>query len=174
VGQEVAMEIIVVADTGPLLHLYWIGAASWALPDCPIVVVESVLRELEKFAPEILSEVVFTRTADPQLIPSELDPWTLDDGERNALAYALALAKAQTVLLLCDDTRARRAATALGIEVAGTIGLLIQSAASGRRSKQQVCEALGDLRVQGGLHVSDRLIEWAVDEVANLEVEGND
>jgi predicted nucleic acid-binding protein len=108
------------------------------LPDGPIVIVEAVVRELEKYAPEILNEVAVTRASNPQVIPTALAQWNLDDGERNALAHALFVAHSQPVLLLCDDTRARKAAAALNLEVTGTIGLLIQSAASGNRSKEEV------------------------------------
>lgn len=34
--------MIVVADAGPLLHLFWVGATAWALPPQEIAVVEDV------------------------------------------------------------------------------------------------------------------------------------
>ncbi|MBK6686405.1 MAG: hypothetical protein IPG45_18190 [Deltaproteobacteria bacterium] len=43
--------MIVVADAGPILHLYWIDGASWALPPQDIFVVDQVWPEIEKFAP---------------------------------------------------------------------------------------------------------------------------
>ena len=35
----------VVADAGPLPHLYWVGALDWALPRQDIIVVDEVWQE---------------------------------------------------------------------------------------------------------------------------------
>lgn len=46
--------MIVIADAGPILHLYWVDAMSWALPPEAIDVVEEVWQEVGKHAPEAL------------------------------------------------------------------------------------------------------------------------
>lgn len=48
--------VIVVADTGPILHLFWIDASRWALPPQPIMVVDEVWVEVEAYAPEALAD----------------------------------------------------------------------------------------------------------------------
>lgn len=59
-------------------------------------------------------------------IPPELEP--LDAGEREAIA--LALAEAGNLVLL-DERKGRRAARALGLAVAGTVGILQLAARRG-------------------------------------------
>ncbi|MFT5377931.1 MAG: hypothetical protein ACI906_004773 [Candidatus Latescibacterota bacterium] len=53
--------VIVIADAGPLLHLYWVGVSSWALPSRSIHVVDEVWDEVEKNAPEALKDARLQR-----------------------------------------------------------------------------------------------------------------
>ena len=53
--------MIVVADTGPIVHLHWVGASSWALPPESILVVEEVWVEIERHAPEALRDARLVR-----------------------------------------------------------------------------------------------------------------
>ena len=57
--------MIVVADTGPVVHLHWVGASSWALPPEPILVVREVWGEIERHAPEALRDPRLVRAAYP-------------------------------------------------------------------------------------------------------------
>lgn len=57
--------MIVVADAGPILHLYWIDGSSWALPPQDIFVVDEVWVEIEKFAPAALEDPRLLRAAAP-------------------------------------------------------------------------------------------------------------
>jgi predicted nucleic acid-binding protein len=161
----VALGVVVIADAGPLLHLHWIGALAWALPPQPIVIVEAVAQELERYAPEILEAVPLVRVANPGSIPPALDRWRLDDGERYSLAHALVVARARPVLVLTDDRRARQAADELGVDITGTVGLLLQALVSGRAEADQVRDALIDLPGKGRLYLSNRLLAWAIAEV---------
>ncbi len=82
--------MIVIADTGPLLHLHWIDALAWALPPQEIAVVDAVWREVARYAPEALQDSRFRRIFDPVSVPASLTDRRLDAGEEAALTYALA------------------------------------------------------------------------------------
>ena len=40
--------MIIVCDAGPLVHLHWVGAASWALPGGECLVAQSVWDEVAR------------------------------------------------------------------------------------------------------------------------------
>ena len=99
--------MIVVADTGPIVHLYWIGASSWALPPESILVVREVWQEIERHAPEalqdsrlVLSDAAYLRWVE-QHHPD--DPLA---GDVEAVVRAMSPAEQRAAL-----TRARALAT---------------------------------------------------------------
>lgn len=98
--------MIVVADTGPVLHLHWVGAASWALPPRPIHVVQEVWLEVERYAPDALLDARLVLVPDPVPLSLLVLSSSLDAGEQAALSYALSN-RAEDVLVLCDETSAR-------------------------------------------------------------------
>jgi hypothetical protein len=63
--------VIIIADTGPILHLFWIEASSWALPAEPILVVREVWEEIEQHAPEALQDSRLVRR-DPRGTPGRV------------------------------------------------------------------------------------------------------
>jgi predicted nucleic acid-binding protein len=75
-------------------------------------------------------------------------------------AITLATKEPQSVLLL-DDYRARKAATALGLEVIGSAGILVRA----KRAKliEAVLPLLLEMR-RGGYYMSDGVIERACQE----------
>lgn len=123
--------MIIVADTGPLLHLFWVDALAWALPPQPIFVVETVWREIVSYAPEAVNDTRLQRVSEPAEIPPNLAKQKLDSGERAALAYALTL-PTEKVLILCDEIRGRRACRDLSLTVKGSVGLIIEAMQEGR------------------------------------------
>lgn len=64
-----------------------------------------------------------TRSADPVDVPPALSGAALDDGERSALALALSIG----CDVLIDKRRGRRAAHQAGLQVLGTLGVLLRA-----------------------------------------------
>ena len=83
----------------------------------------------------------------------------LDAGEAEAIALAQEV-KADVVLL--DERDARRVAMRLGLNVLGTVGLLIEAKRAGRLSS--VREQLDALQNQAKFRLSRRLYERALRE----------
>ena len=104
--------MIIIADSGPLLHLFWVDALEWALPPQEIVVVEAVWREVEQYAPDALSNSRLRRFSESMPVPLALKARRLDSGEEAALAYALAQSDKTDLVLLCDGQKARKACQA--------------------------------------------------------------
>lgn len=149
--------MIVVADTGPIVHLHWVGASSWALPPESILVVREVWEEIERNAPEALRDARLVR-ADPRGTRPELAA-TLDAGEAAAIALAT---EHPGCLVLCDDRAARRVCAELSIECIGSVGLIAQAADVGRVDLEAAVRALEALPTLGRLHVTAELIARAV------------
>lgn len=150
--------MIVIADTGPLLHLFWVEALAWALPPQEIAVVEAVWREVSRHAPEALQDSRLQRIPTTALIPPFLTDRQLDAGEEAALAYALTQADRTDLLLLCDDQQARQACQDLGLPVTGTLGLIVAAFRLGRVSKEAAAAALVELPGRGRFFVKPALI----------------
>jgi predicted nucleic acid-binding protein len=158
--------MIIVADAGPLLHLFWIDASQWALPPQPVDVVHAVWEEVVAHAPPALDDPRLHHIEEPFDVSLALGPWRLDAGELAALSYALSQPDMTKVLVLSDELEARRACSALSLSVVGSIGLIIEAFRAGRVPYDTAADALRDLPKRGRLHVRARLIELALDALA--------
>lgn len=157
--------MIIIADAGPLLHLFWVDALTWALPLQNVAVVDAVRREVERHAPGALQETRLQFVTAPATSPQSLADWMLDEGEDEALRYALAQPVGEDVLILSDDTRARQACYALSIPVIGSLGLIVAAVRAGQVSRDISIAALRDLPGRGKLHVRAGLLAAVIAEV---------
>lgn len=158
----------VVCDAGPLIHLDEIGALD-LLADFPRVLVpDSVWREVQRHRPAALSHpsLELERLTPALPAPPRLETLsqvlTLHSGEWEALRLVL---EHPPGLLLTDDTAARLAATSLGIQARGTIGVLIRAIRRNQRSKQQVLSLLRSIPQASTLHLKRSLLEAVIREV---------
>jgi hypothetical protein len=121
-----------ISNTSPLLYLYRIGALEWlarlfAEVWIPTAVVGE-LREGRQRGYDVLEpdNYPWLQVVDPHTVPSE---WlTLDLGRGELAVMALALENPQRVVLL-DDALARQIARAAGLEVWGTLRVLLEAKA---------------------------------------------
>jgi len=123
-----------ISNTSPLLYLYRIGILEW-LPKlfseiwAPNAVVME-LQEGRRRGYDVLnpSDYDWLQIVEPRSVPFE---WlTLDLGRGELEAMALALENPSRVVLL-DDALARRIAQAAGLEVWGTLGVLLEAKSQG-------------------------------------------
>jgi predicted nucleic acid-binding protein len=121
----------IVSDTGPLLHLSEANSLDLLELAGQIFVPSSVAIEVKRYIPAWNSGLpTWIRIAD--LIEANLNEaqtWResgiLDLGEADSLALARQL---HADWFLTDDTAARVMATSLGVEVHGSLGVLLWSA----------------------------------------------
>jgi hypothetical protein len=123
----------VISNTSPLLFLHRIDVLHW-LPALfeAVWVPQAVMDELQ-FAQQQGYDVPQTSTYDwlqivnPSNMPSEW--FALDLGKGELAAMALALEHPQKIILL-DDALARRVAQAAGLQVWGTLKVLLEAKAA--------------------------------------------
>ena len=124
--QADSLDEVIISDTSTLLALYEIGEIS-------------VLRRL-------FGKIVTTSTVQKEFqypLPSWIDicepteenvrhiqeRFKLDSGETTAIALALSIPEPR--LLIIDEIAGRRAAQELGIEITGTLGILLRAKKQG-------------------------------------------
>lgn len=127
---------LLVADSGPLialarLDLLAVPARLFGV----LLVTATVWREVTcepRAADQMALWAAFDHgllrvESDPLLIPDALADVRLDDGERSALALALL----HGAVVLMDERRGRACAIDLGLQVLGTLGLLVRAREQG-------------------------------------------
>ncbi|MDT4896149.1 MAG: hypothetical protein QOH25_1226 [Acidobacteriota bacterium] len=124
--------MIVVSDTSPLNYLILIGQA-WLLEELyeRVMIPQAVWAELQNIAaPAPVLEWVANLPAWVEVheVPDPDPTLSLDPGEQEAITLAQRL-KADVILL--DERSGREAATARGLAVTGTLGVLEAAAEQG-------------------------------------------
>lgn len=152
------MSRLVVTDTGPLIHLSQAGVLPLLGLTGEIPVPGTVLDELER-GPVELSELEFAiaeSDVDTESIYPHLDP-----GE----TAALVLCTERDAVLLTDDLDARTTAQNEGIEVHGSVGVVLSGYSRGELSEQAATDTLRDLKRDTNLYLSTPLVEHAIELV---------
>lgn len=162
-----------VADTGPLLHVREANAGSLLGRLLEATCPPSVAEELETHAPGLWSaharEGWLRLAALGHSAAMQSLAWRkaglLDRGEADALALAQEL---KIGCLITDDAAARLMATSLGLQVRGSLGLVLEAARRGLLTLREARDTLVALR-STSLWVSARVFGEALrllDEMA--------
>src|SRR5215216_948958 len=123
-----------ISNTSPLLYLYRIGAIDW-LPRLfdEVWTPEAVCNELRTgrnkgYDVPNPDEYTWLQVVNPKAMPSD---WlALDLGVGEIAAMALALENPNRIVLL-DDMLARRTAQVAGLQVWGTLKILLEAKSQG-------------------------------------------
>ena len=157
---------VVVADTGPLLHLHQIGSTDLLGHFGTIHVTPTILGELERHAPGI-----FRKDGPAWWVHSEPTPaarnvgtrWVesglLDLGEAEALAFAHEI---HADCFITDDAAARTLGESLGLQVRGTLGILLHASATGHLDRDEALSKLSDLEHRSTLWMSAKVRDAAL------------
>jgi predicted nucleic acid-binding protein len=153
----------VVCDTSVLLHLTEADALPVLMRMGDIVVPRAVVTEMTQYSPLWLTEkpswIHVQSLTDPFL--KEAMAWRqaglLDSGEAEAIALARQITAAW---LLTDDAAARLFAQSLGIEVHGSLGVVLWAAAVRELSRTDA-EAMLDRLAESSLWISARVLAEA-------------
>jgi len=127
---------LLVADSGPLIalaRLNLLGLPSQLFSET--LVTATVWLELTRAAPPMERQLLTAALSaghlravdDPQVLPPALAAALLDAGEKSAIALALE----SGATLLVDERRGRASAKGLGLNVLGTLGLLVRARDAG-------------------------------------------
>ena len=152
------MSRLVVADTGPLIHLAQADVLALLELTGEILVPGTVLGELERGQTDI-SEVEFA--GERVTVSTESTHPHLDPGE----TAALVLCTERDAVLLTDDLDARNTAKEEGIEVHGSVGVVLYGHSQRALSEAATKRVLRELEQETNLYLSTPLIEHAIELV---------
>lgn len=123
-----------ISNTSPLLYLYRIGAILW-LPEFfdEVWIPDAVKNELltgksKGYDVPDPSDYTWLKLINPKSMPSEWLALELGAGEVASMALAL---ENQSYIILLDDGLARRTAQAAGLQVWGTLKVLLEAKSQG-------------------------------------------
>ena len=131
-----------------------------------VVVTETIrLEAVHPGAPESLKRFFSTKPDWVSVIPDQMpyleETAALDAGEASAIT--LAWQHRASSLLILDEKRGRRVASALGLEITGTAGLLMDAASEGLIDFEDALRRLAAT----GFRLSDRILETLCQSLAN-------
>jgi predicted nucleic acid-binding protein len=148
-----------ISNTSPMVYLYRVDAVKW-LPELfrELWVPQAVVTELQEgrrrgYDVPIPGDYEWLQVVSPRSVPSE---WlTSDLGAGELETMALALENPGRVVLM-DDALARRIAQAAGLEVWGTLRVLLEAKSQGLiESIRPLLQRLRD----SGMWISDNIQE---------------
>ena len=153
----------VVSNTSPILNLAIINHLTLLRDQFnTIAIPPSVLEEL-RLGEELPGEVPIAAAIDGGWIKvEEVRDHTLvqvlkrdlDQGEAEAIALAVEMKVEWTLL---DERDGRQIAKSLGLQVSGTIGILLKAKRNGQLASMQV--VLDELQQKAGFYIGDKLLE---------------
>lgn len=143
------MDKAIISDTSCLIALERIGKLEvLKLLFERVLITEEVRLEFGQEIPDWIAVVKNQNTAKFFEFQKVLDP-----GEASSIAFALSL---ENSLLIIDEVKGRKVATENGLEIIGTLGLLLLAKKSGL--VEDLEQVLKDLN-KNGFRVSKKLID---------------
>ena len=144
---------MIVSNAGPLIHLTKIGRLNLLKELFKSVVIPNTVKI------EVVDRGKEKGAADAFLIENEVGKWIVAEEDINdrvkeiakragiemGEAIAIMFAKEKGFPALIDDSAARRFAIGLGLEVIGSIGVLIKVAKAGIITKEEALDGLEKL-----------------------------
>ena len=149
-----ASPLIFLGNAGRIDLLQVVGFSRVVVPQA--VFDEVTATQHDDGAARSVAESLWIERAAPTDIPAAVVEWDLGPGESAVIAVALGIAGARPVI---DDVAGRRCALALGLDVMGTLGVVI--AAHRRGYIENVHQVILDLRA-AGMWLTDVVIERAL------------
>jgi predicted nucleic acid-binding protein len=165
--------MIVVSDASPIIALSLIGQLN-LLKELyhEVEVPEAVYHEITQLGDdqtgvqEILrANWISVRPINNNVLVNAL-LGELDQGEAEAIVLATEI---DAELLLIDERRGRKAATRLGLNVIGVLGILIE--AKKKKLIHSLAQQLGDLVLIAGFRISQTLHRKVLDVAQDLDNE---
>jgi predicted nucleic acid-binding protein len=148
--------LVAVSDAGPLIHLAEIDSLELLSAFDSLLIPEAVYEEIERgTVPDGLSDLSYERldAAMGSVASDELDA-----GERAALAVATERAE----VLLTDDLAAREAASDAGVDVHGSIGVIVLGYSRGLLDSDEAASRMRALQRETSLFVTEAVVERGI------------
>jgi len=159
-----------VFDTGPLIHISEINKQNCFSLFKQILITKEVSDELDSLnfsGKTIIKKIknIITKNLDGKHKDTTkiiIEKHELDFGE----ASSIALCKQESInFFFTDDLEARTFAKSLGLNVHGTIAILLRSFKEKILSKEETIKTLDSLKTNSSLFITSDLIEWTKKEI---------
>jgi predicted nucleic acid-binding protein len=151
-----------VCDAGPLIHLAEISRSSLLAQFSPLFVPVSVVKEVRGFVPRlpVVRKVAVTQAQRQHALARSRV--ALHAGELDCLAVCL---RRPRLVFLTDDWDARDAATRMGIETHGSVGIIVRACRVGLLDGEQAEATLRMLNSVSSLFIASEIIELAIEQL---------
>jgi predicted nucleic acid-binding protein len=160
------MTRIIVCDTGPLLHLSEAGAVHLLSMAGKVLIPPLVVTEFESntqgWSPPQWVQVVVLEKSIQRKVEKWWKTQQIDAGEAESIGLAL---QEHADWLLTDDAKARQFAESFGLEVHGSIAVLLWSMAKGLVQEKELAIQLMDRLAKSSLWISDRVLQEAYNAI---------
>jgi predicted nucleic acid-binding protein len=160
---------IIVCDTGPLLHLSEAGATHLLSLAGNVLIPPRVANEFEAnaqgWSPPQWVQVVPLEKSGQRKAEQWMETEHIHSGEAEAIGLAL---QEHADWLLTDDASARQFAESLGVEVHGSIAIILWSIATGIVQEKELAIQLMDRLAKSSLWISDRVLQEAYKAIDTL------
>jgi predicted nucleic acid-binding protein len=154
-----------VVNASPLIFLSranFVDLLQLSAPD--VVVPAPVSEELSRRGPADGAASVMEKTPWIRIVPAPETPasilaWDLGDGESSVLAWALANPGSEAII---DDLAARRCAATLGVDVRGTLGLVLLGK---KRGRIELARPVLEVLRASGMYLTEDIMNRALELV---------
>lgn len=157
---------ICVLDAGPIIHLDQLGALDLLHELGAVFIPQTVAAEAEVHRPGVtakLGEHVVPETTTVSLaLAGVMREFDLQDGEVAALAWAEQFG---ADFFVSDDMAAREAATSLGYDSTGTLGVIEAAFRVGRLSRVEAVELLSAIPARSTLFIRPALLVEVIEGI---------
>ena len=163
------MTRIIVCDTGPLLHLSEAGAAHLLSLAGQVLIPPLVATEFEAntqgWNPPQWVQVMALGKSGRRKVERWMSTEHIHSGEAEAIGLAL---QEHADWLLTDDAKARQFAESIGLEVHGSIAILLWSVAARYVDKKELAIQLMDRLAKSSLWISNPVLQEAYKAIDTL------
>jgi len=164
---------IAVSNSGPLIHLSQVG--SFGILDMikDVYITQEVFDEICSFNLPGRQDVKGSKTIKIKDLGKDAKNYSKLLSEEYSLglgeATSISLAKQEKVkLFLTDDLLARIVAKNMGLEVHGTIGIVLRAFRLGNITKKKAKEVIGNLQTGSSLFITTDLVRYVMNEIEKM------
>ena len=154
-----------VSDTGPILHLHEINAIK-AMDLFSIYVPEEVSEEMIKLRKKRFGILLMLKPKYKDISKLIAIENFIDIAESQAIALAL---QERIKLFFTDDLEARNIGKRYGLEVHGTLGILLRSFREGIFKKDEAIRNVIALYENSSLFITSDLVKWTIDRINEFQ-----
>lgn len=161
----------VVCDAGPLIHLHELDSLELLKDFSAVLVPVQVWDEVRQHRPPAfdstahwLQRVEVVVSTEPSFL-ALVQTLALDFGEQAALSL---MQQRPDAIFLTDDAAARIAANTLGLQVHGTIGVLLRAIRRSQRQPKEIVELLENLPQRSTLYIRPSLLHDIITRVRRM------